>query len=138
MTRTFSSMIMTGLCGILCVAGTLVWMGCDTAGALDALTISPGSATLSSGQSQQFTVSGGYEYTWTLQGNASSTSSTSTAAGSLSGRTGNTIVYTAPTSSTALSGSVVLHVVSTIQGSGAGNTNSSAYAVSADAVITFH
>ena len=130
--------MMTGFACLLCVAGALVWTGCDTAGALDSLTISPGTASLSSGQSQQFTVSGGYEYSWSLQGSGSSTSSTSSAAGSLSSSKGNSVVYTAPTSDTGLSGSVTLHVVSTIQGSGAGTTNSSAYSVSADAVITFH
>ena len=124
--------IIAGTLGIiLCLAGALVWTGCDTAGANDALTISPSSATLSSGQSQEFTVGGGYQYTWSISGTNSS------AAGTLSSRTGNTVVYTAPTSDTALSGAVTLHVTSTIEGSASGTSNSPAYSVSADAEITF-
>lgn len=127
------SRIITGVLGIvLCAAGALIWTGCDTAGANDALTISPSTATLSSGQSQEFTVNGGYQYTWSLSGTNSSATT-----GTLSSRTGNTVVYTAPTSDTGLSGSVTLHVTSTIEGSASGTSNSPAYSVSADAVITF-
>ena len=126
--------IIAGILGIiLCAAGGLVWTGCDTAGANDALTISPSTATLSSGQSQEFTAGGGYQYTWSI----ASTGTSSSASGSLSARNGSSVVYTAPTSDTGLSGYVTLHVTSTIEGSASGTSNSPAYSVSADAVITF-
>lgn len=131
MTARFGRFMAGILAIILCAAGAWVWTGCDTAGANDALTISPSAVTLSSGQSQQFTVDGGYQYTWSISGTNAS------ANGSLSSRTGNTVVYTAPTSDTGLSGSVTLHVTSTIEGSGSGTSNAPAYSVSAEAVITF-
>lgn len=131
MTAKLNRIVAGALGIILFAAGALIWSGCDTAGANDALTISPSTATLSSGQSQEFNVNGGYQYTWSLVGTNSS------AAGTLSSRTGNTVVYTAPTSESGLSGSVTLHVTSTIEGSGSGTSNSPAYSVSADAEITF-
>ena len=130
------------------VAGTAIVMvgmalllinsGCDTAGATDNLTISPSAATLSSGQSQEFKVSGGYHYEWQiLSGAATSTSGTTSATGWLSSRTGSQVVYTAPTSETGLSGAVTLRVTSTIEGSGSGTSNSPAYSVTGDAIVTF-
>ena len=143
MTKTITATMMTCLAGLLSVTGALIWTGCDTAGAYDSLTLSPGAATLSSGQSQEFTVSGGYQYTWSLtSASASSTSGVSSASGSLSAKTGSTVVYTAPASESGLSGSVTLRVVSSIEGSGmvpaTTNSASTSYEVSADAVITFH
>lgn len=137
--KAVHSRILMGIAaGILCAAGALVWTGCDVASANESLTISPSSATLSSGQSAEFTVSGGYEYTWSLvAGTTSSTTTVSSTTGSLSSRTGNRVVYTAPTSASGLSGGVTLRVTSTITGTADGSTNSSAYAVSADASITF-
>ena len=46
------------------------------------------------------------------------------------------MLYTAPSSDT-LSGSVTLSVTSTIEGSGAGISNSPAYTVTGSAVVTF-
>jgi len=137
MTTKMYQVFIGGLVCVMCVAGALIWSGCDTASSTDALTISPSSATLSSGQSQTFTVSGGYHYTWSLVGSGSSSSGTiSSAQGSLSSLTGSQVLYTAPTSDS-LSGSVNIHVVSTIPGSSSGVSNSPAYSVSADATVTF-
>lgn len=135
-TKLYRIMLCSLIC-VLCAAGTLVWTGCDTAGATDNLNISPSAVALSSGQSQQFTVSGGYQYDWQiLSGTASGSNVTSTATGYLSSRNGSSVVYTAPTGD-ALSGAVTIRVTSTIQGSGSGTTNSSAYSVYADAIVTF-
>ena len=136
MTKEMHQVVIGGLVCVLCAAGALIWSGCDTAGATDSLTISPSSVTLSSGQSQTFTVSGGYHYTWSLTGTGSSSGTTSAAQGSLSSSTGSEVLYTAPTSDS-LSGSVDIHVVSTIQGTASGTSNSPAYSVSGDATITF-
>jgi hypothetical protein len=126
-----------GLLLIFCMAGALVWTGCDTAGANDSLTITPSAAALSSGQSQQFTVGGGYQYEWQiLSGSASGSNVTTSATGYLSARTGSSVVYTAPAGE-GLSGAVTLRVTSTIEGSGSATSNSPAYEVHADAVITF-
>jgi len=136
MTKNMTKLIMAvGVC-ILCVAGALVWTGCDTASATDTLVISPSYVTLSSGQSQTFTVSGGYHYTWSLSGTGSSTTSISSAQGSLSSVTGSQVLYTAPTSDS-LSGAVVLQVTSTIPGTASSSSNSPAYSVSGQAIITF-
>lgn len=136
MKNRMHQVIRGGLAGILCVAGTLLWSGCDTASSTEELVISPAAATLSSGQSQTFTVSGGYHYTWSITGTGSSSGSTSSAQGSLSSLTGSEVVYTAP-SSAALSGSVTLNVTSTIEGTASGTSNSPAYSVTGTAVINF-
>ncbi len=138
MTTKTCSIIMSGLICMLCVMGTFVWTGCDTASATEDLVVSPSSATLSSGQSQTFTVSGGYHYTWSIGGasSISSSSTTSSAQGSLSSLTGSQVLYTAPSSDT-LSGSVTLTVNSTIEGSGEGISNSPAYSVTGNAIVTF-
>lgn len=133
-TKTYS-IIMSGLICLLGAAGTFVWTGCDTASATEDLVVSPSSATLSSGQSQTFTVSGGYHYTWSI-GESSISGTTSSAQGSLSSLTGSQVLYTAPSSDT-LSGSVTLSVTSTIEGSGEGISNSPAYVVTGSADITF-
>lgn len=130
--------IVTGLFCIVCAAGALVWTGCDTstASSTEQLVITPAYVTLSSGQSQTFKVSGGYHYTWSLEGSSSTTGSTSTAQGTLSSMNGSEVLYTAP-SSPALSGSVIVHVTSTIEGSGAASSNAPNYEASAEAVVTF-
>jgi len=136
MTKNMKNAIVAGLVCILCATGALVWTGCDTANANEDLVVSPSSVTLSAGQSQLFTVSGGYHYTWSLAGTSASTSTTTTAQGSLSSLTGSEVRYQAP-SGDSLSGTVTLNVTSTIEGSGAGNTNSDAYSKSGYATITF-
>ena len=136
MTNKMKHVLAAGVVCCLCAAGSLVWTGCDTASSTDNLVITPSAVTLSSGQSQQFNVSGGYHYTWALSGSGSSSGTTSSAQGSLSSLVGSQVLYSAPTSDT-LSGSVVIQVTSTIQGSGAGSSNSPAYSVSGEAIVTF-
>ncbi|MEI6514353.1 MAG: hypothetical protein WCO77_00110 [bacterium] len=139
MTARFHKFIVGGL---ICALGTtiaLIGTSCDTASANEELTISPSSATLSSGQSQTFTVTGGYHYGWEIfSGSASSTSGTTYATGRLSSNTGSQVLYTAPSSDTGLSGSVTLRCTSTIEGSASsGTSNSPAYTVTSDVIITF-
>lgn len=136
MNTTAHRLSITVLIGAMLAVGAAIWTGCDTASSTEALVISPSSVTLASGQSQTFTVSGGYHYSWSLEGSASSSGTTSSAQGSLSSLTGSQVVYTAPTSET-LSGSVTLNVTSTIEGSGASSSNNPAYEVTGSAVITF-
>lgn len=136
MTNKMRQVIVAGLVCVICAAGALVWTGCDTASGDEALVVSPSSVVLASGQSQLFTVSGGYHYTWELSGSGSSSGTTSTAQGSLSSLNGSEVRYTAPTSAT-LSGTVTLKATSTIPGSGGGDSNSPAYSVNGKAIVTF-
>lgn len=136
MTKKTKQIMMAGVVSVLCAAGALIWTGCDTASADEELVISPSSVVLSSGQSQLFTVSGGYHYTWALSGSSSSTGTTSSAQGSLSSLTGSEVRYFAPSGAT-LSGSVTLNVTSTITGSGSSSSNSAGYSVAGHATITF-
>jgi hypothetical protein len=136
MTKNKKYVFKAVLAGILCATGALVWTGCDTASADEELVLSPSSVVLSAGQSQLFTVSGGYHYTWSISGSSTSTSTTSTAQGSLSSLTGSEVRYFAPPSG-ALSGKVTLTVTSTIPGSGSAATNSPEYSVTGHADITF-
>ncbi len=136
MTNKMRNVITAGLVCVLFAAGAIIWTGCDTASATEDLVITPSSVVLASGQSQLFTVTGGYHYTWSLNGSSSSTSSTTTAQGSLSSLTGSEVRYQAP-SGDSLSGTVTLTVTSTIEGSGDSSTNSSAYSMTGHATITF-
>lgn len=136
MTKTMKNAVMASLVCVLCAAGTLIWSGCETASATEDLVISPSSVTLSSGQSQLFTVSGGYHYTWSLTGTGSSTSTITSAQGTLSSSVGSEVRYTAPSGSP-LSGSVIIQVTSTIPGSSSATSNSPDYSVSGTATVTF-
>jgi hypothetical protein len=128
--------VVSVLFALLCVAGTAVWTGCDTASSTESLVISPSSVALSSGQSQTFTVSGGYHYTWVLEGSTTASGTTSSAQGWLSSLTGSQVLYTAP-ASVAPGDSVLLTVTSTIEGSGSRTSNSPTYEVTGSAIITF-
>lgn len=136
MTTTMKNAIVAGLLCILCAAGAMVWTGCDTASATEDLVITPSSVVLSSGQSQLFSVSGGYHYTWALSGSTTSTGTTSSAIGSLSSLTGSEVRYQAP-SGASLSGTVIIEVTSTIPGSASSSTNSPDYSKSGQAIVTF-
>lgn len=137
MTTKFSRAMMIGATFVLSATGALLWTGCETSSATEPLTVSPSSVVLASGQSQLFTVSGGYHYTWSItSGTASGSNVAANASGSLSSLTGSEVRYTAPTGD-ALSGSVVIQVTSTIEGSSSGTSNSPAYAVTGQAVVTF-
>jgi len=78
-TRNHAGIVFLLACGLL--AG-----GCETNSAEQRIEIRPASAILRVGQSQTFTVSGGYEYTWALDpedGRAT-----------LNRRQGDTVVFT--------------------------------------------
>ena len=137
MTTKLSQGLMIAATCVLAMVGALLWTGCETSSATEALTVSPSSVTLASGQSQTFTVSGGYHYTWSiLSGTASGSNVAANASGSLSALNGSEVLYTAPTGD-ALSGSVIIQVTSTIQGTASGTSNSPAYEVTGQAVVTF-
>ncbi len=128
--------MLAGLVCVLFAAGAVIWTGCDTASADEELVLSPSSVVLSSGQSQLFTVSGGYHYNWYITGESTSTSTTSTAQGSLSSLSGSEVRYFAP-SGESLSGSVTVWVRSTIPGSASSSSNSPDYEVLGHATVTF-
>lgn len=128
-----------GMVCLVCAAGALIWSGCDTASADEELVVTPSSVALSSGESQLFTVSGGYHYTWSLLESVTSTSTTTTTTsvqGHLSSLTGSEVRYFAP-SGAGLKGTVTLEVRSTIPGTAGSSTNSSEYSVTGKAIITF-
>jgi hypothetical protein len=115
---------------LLAAAGSILMVGtgCETDSAHDRLRLSPESAVLSKGQSQEFVVSGGYTYTWSLA---------SPEHGRLSARTGDRTVYTSTyTPATNAVTQRVMTVTSTIEGSAASSTNAAAYSVSAEAIVT--
>ncbi|MFC1497987.1 hypothetical protein ACFLS1_05910 [Verrucomicrobiota bacterium] len=95
-------------CLFLLAAAIITAPGCEDIEASPATTqvkITPDSATLGVGESQRFTASGGYEYTWSLQQESW---------GRLSARSGSETTYTstyAPGSST---NTQILTVTSTI------------------------
>lgn len=136
MKRGMNRFIVGMLSCLLCGTGILVWTGCDTASSTEALVVSPSSVTLGAGQSQTFTVSGGYHYTWYIEGSTTASGTTSSAQGSLSSLTGSQVLYTAPASVT-VGDTVSVTVKSTIEGSGSTSSNSPAYEVSGEALITF-
>lgn len=137
MTRKRLSMFKAGAVCLLCSVGAVIWTGCDTASADEELVVTPSSVELSSGESQLFTVSGGYHYTWSLVESVSSTSTTTTTSveGHLSSLTGSEVRYFAP-SGTGLKGTVTLEVRSTIPGTGGSSSNSPEYSVTGTAIIT--
>lgn len=119
------------LCALtVAIAGSVVALlsGCEADPSNEGLTVSPASATLSAGESREFTVSGGYEYSWSLKNEG---------VGSLSTRTGSHTVYTAP-STISTGATQTLQVRSTITGSSTGGSNTTAYGVSGEAVVSFN
>jgi hypothetical protein len=112
-------LIMISLAGLM--------TGCEADSATESLTIQPSSAVMDFGSSRTFTVSGGYDIRWSLS---------SEGVGSLSSRTGNSTVYTAPAAAFS-NATQVIHVESTIQGTGGSTSNSTSYRVSGDAYVTF-
>ena len=129
MTMKLYQTIVTGiLCLLLCAIGTLVWTGCDASSATDALSVSPGSVMVAPGDDVEFTVSGGYDYTWSLSPDDGSAR--------LSTTTGSKTIYTCLTTNVGTTPKSIV-VTSTIQGSGSGTSNSPAYAVSGSAKIYY-
>jgi len=137
MTTKLYQAIATGiLCLLVCTLGTLIWTGCDTASSDEALVISPLSATVGPNDTVQFTVSGGYDYTWSLSPDDGS--------GTLNTTKGSQVTYTCLTTNVGTSPKHIL-VTSTIQGNGGGissstnspATNSAAYSVTGMANIYY-
>ncbi len=118
---------------LLAAAGMTIWSGCDVGSATEQIKIDPSDVTLSRGQSQVFTVSGGYEYTWSLSDNVS---------GSLNTRQGDTVTFTllndtsTGTSNTS-AGNITISCTSFIPGTPQGSTNSpsSGYSETATALV---
>ena len=98
--------------------------GCEADSSDQALTLEPTSAVLSGGQSQEFQVSGGYTYTWSLSEPGS---------GFLDTYHGDRVLYTSTTSATG--STQVITVTSTIPGSSSEGSNSTPYQVSATATV---
>lgn len=131
-----SSRFIIALCAsVLGIAGLAFIPGCSIDGADSAdsdLTVSPSSATLAKGQSQTFTVSGGYEYTWSLSPDDGS--------GKLNTTKGDSVVYTCLATNIGSAPKKVL-VTSTITGTSSGTasttntTGTSQYQVSGYAEI---
>lgn len=122
-----SSALVCAFAFLLAGVTAVLLSGCEADPATENLTIQPGSAVLSAGASQEFTVTGGYDYKWTLKNDG---------VGSLSAVTGNRTVYTAPTSiSTGATQTII--VDSTIEGTSGSTSNNTAYHVLGQATITF-
>ena len=104
---------------LACFAGT----GCESDSTESMVTITPDSVVVRRGDAVEFTASGGYEYTWSLETEDADTESY----GYLSTRTGSKTVYTCleePESGTVTR---VLKVVSAIEGAGSTNSNPDAW-----------
>ena len=108
------------------VAACFALVGCESEPSNSNVTISPDSALISKGDSVEFTASGGYDYTWSMD--------TSAPYGVLSTRTGNKTVYTAIDEPDSGSEVRTLKVRSTIEGAGSTNANPDEW--TAEAYIT--
>ena len=123
-----SKMSVITVLGLL-AAVMFITAGCEVGSATERIIVSPSSVSVTKGQSVQFTASGGYDYTWTLE--------SATVYGSLSSRTGNTVVYTSIyDSSSSNTVSETLKVVSTIPGDASPTNTSTSAESSAEATIT--
>jgi hypothetical protein len=124
--------IILGVCA-LCAAGigVILLTGCEVdsaATATEALTVNPSSVMVEKGQSVEFTVSGGYEYTWSLAPDDGS--------GFLATKTGDRVMYTCIGTNGTIPKKVL--VTSTITGTSASTTNNQAsYFVQGSANIYF-
>ena len=119
---------------LLAAAGMAIWSGCDVGSATENIAIEPSSVVLEQGQSQTFTVSGGYDYTWDIDNRS---------AGKLNTYRGDTVVFemlAAPDASTNGSGVVTITCTSTIPGTpqGSADTNgTSGYSETANAYVHY-
>lgn len=108
--------------GLSCIGAALVgvalMVACSTESASENnVRITPDNVRLAKGQSQQFTASGGYEYTWSLEGGTLVDEW-----GRLSASRGPTTVYTSTKDASTAGTFRVIHVTSTIPGSDTGGT----------------
>lgn len=125
--KRLSMMVSSALALLVATALAALLNGCETGSADEALSVSPSSAVLSAGETREFTVSGGYDYTWSLANEG---------VGSLSTRKGNRTRYAAPASVTTNTYQTI-KVVSTIEGTSGDSTNGTSYSVTGSAIITF-
>ncbi len=112
---------------LLAAAGMTFWSGCDTGSATENIEINPAAVTLSKGQTQVFTVSGGYDYTWSL--------SPDNGGGKLDTRHGDTVTFQMLTDT---AGTIQIVCTSLIAGTPQGSavTNSqSGYSETATALV---
>lgn len=112
-------------------AAVAVLIGCevDTAsssGGGNSLRVSPASVELAEGQSQEFTVAGGYETVWSLANEAW---------GLLVPRTGNRAVYTSRYTPDGGNEVQTIIVTSFIEGSGGGTNNAGTYQATGEAIV---
>lgn len=108
------ALLIAGLCAL---GAAVAFVGCEVESAADqggGLTITPTSIGLYPDQTADFTASGGYEYTWSLQDGAG---------GLLSATSGNTVRYTSRPADSNSTSYDTLTVVSTISSSGSGGSN---------------
>ena len=120
------------LSGIVAGAGLLI-SGCETESASSPIRISPSSVSIEKNQTVRFTVSGGYDHTWSLETDDW---------GMLSTRTGSATAYTSlydpgtDTNTGPKTALQILTVVSTIQGtSSQSGTNTVPYQATAEAYV---
>jgi plastocyanin len=127
-----SKISVISISALLLLAGLFV-AGCEVGSATETILISPSAVEVKQGQTVQFTASGGYEYTWSLHGSGSSSSSL----GMLSSTRGQTVTYTS-LSNPGGSNVVVetLTVTSTIPGDASSTNSASATQASGTATIT--
>jgi hypothetical protein len=109
----------------LCSLAPFLFTGCEAESSADtSLTLNPRSATLRPRQSQLFTVSGGYDYRWTLSDER---------LGALNRRNGNQVLYTATSTN---SGTQLLTVESFIEGGSGGNNSTNTFGDGSNQVAT--
>ncbi|MFO7871188.1 MAG: hypothetical protein R6V03_07120 [Kiritimatiellia bacterium] len=123
----------TKLCLLFCAAAVSVFLlcGCESESTDKRIKIYPDSADISEGESVEFTVTGGYEYTWSLEEDGGGT-----VWGVLSSRHGDSTVYTSVNTPSSNMVTRVLTVKSTpYQGS---ESNSAPDSWTAKAYIVHH
>lgn len=132
-------LIVSIVCATSVLAGVALIVACKTESASENnVRITPALARLAKGESQQFTASGGYDYSWTLDGGAIADEW-----GYLSETRGARTVYTSTKDASTAGTFRAIHVVSTISGAGGTSgstdtnlpTTTSSYAMSAEAFV---
>jgi hypothetical protein len=110
--------LLVSLTGLLVAAGCILFVGCEAESANQAgITISPASATLSYGESVEFTASGWRDYKWSL---------TDASLGTLSRTSGDSTIYTSRTTNNAIS-YITAQSLMVISGSGTNAGSATTY-----------
>ena len=110
------------------LAVMFITAGCEVDSLTETIVITPSSVRVRDGDTVQFTASGGYEYTWSLESD--------TTYGTLSSRTGSSVIYTSRISPGSNMVTEILRVVSTIPGDASPTNSTSSVESSAEATIT--